>query len=88
MEDVGETVRADDVIGGNEAESDEPFGDVREIAGDGAREDWRDVKVAEVVGEEEADGLDVIEGEGGERRNTFGGEERKEVVPSSAVSAS
>ena len=44
--------------------------------------------MAEVVGEEEADGLNVVEGEGGERRNSFCGEERKEVVPSSAVSAS
>ena len=75
MEDVGKTVCADDVIGGDEAKSDEPLGDVRDVTGDGAGQDWRDVKVTEVVGEEKADGLDVIECEGGERRNTFGGEE-------------
>ena len=44
--------------------------------------------MVEVVGEGEAVGWNVIEGGEGDRRKSFGGEERKEVVAASAVSAS
>jgi hypothetical protein len=44
--------------------------------------------MAKVVDEEEGECLDVVGCKRGERRNVLGGEERKEVVLASAVSAS